>query len=185
MSGVTTLALCLLFAAPDAGPAAERFTELAGKRDAEFEGTVRTVTDQGALIDLDEGGVGLLHNDDGAWAAPRTAKDFLKVGQRVKVAVTRINSQTRRVTLTSAAPQDSPWLKAAEKYKVGSKYRGKVVKVMGHGVFFALEPGVELLVLKSGLPKGKAPADYKVGDEAELTLSSVDAAQKRIAGAIQ
>jgi small subunit ribosomal protein S1 len=100
------------------------------------------------------------------------------------VSVVRTNTQTQRVTLTTAPPKESPWLRVADKYKVGGKYRGKVVKVMGHGVFFALEPGVELLVLKSGLPKGKAPSDYKPGDEAEITLSAVDAANKRIGGAI-
>ena len=180
-----TAALCVLLAAPDAGAAAgERFTELAGKRDAEFEGTVKQVTDQGAFIDLDEGGVGLLHNDDGAWAPPKTAKDFLKPGQRVKVQVKRVDTQTRRVTLTTASPTESPWASAAEKYKVGNKYRGKVVKVMEHGVFFALEPGIELLVLKSGLPPGKKPADFKAGGEAEITLSAVDADKKRIGGTI-
>lgn len=183
--GVLTAALCVLFAAPDAGHlGAERFLELAGKRDAEFDGTVRELRAEGAYIDLDEGGVGLLHNDDGAWAKPKTAKDYLKVGQRVRVAVTRTSTQTQRVTLTTAPPKENPWLKAADKYKVGSKHKGKVVKVMGHGVFFALEPGVELLVLKSGLPKGKAPSDFKVGDEAEITLSAIDTKAQRISGSI-
>jgi small subunit ribosomal protein S1 len=181
-----TAALCVLLAAPDAGASPpERFTDLAGKRDARFEGTVSKVTEQGALIDLDEGGVGLLHNDDGAWAPPKSAKDFLKVGQRVTVSVQRVDSQTRRVTLTTAPPGESPWLKVGERYKIGGRYRGKVVKVMGHGVFFALEPGVELLVPRSGLPRGKAPTDFKVGMEADLTLSSVDADKKRISGAVQ
>ena len=43
-------------------------------------------------------------------------------------------------------PEENPWLKAEEKYKVGSVVTGKVARMTDFGAFVELAPGVDALL---------------------------------------
>jgi small subunit ribosomal protein S1 len=146
-------------------------------------GTVRSVTDFGAFVDL--GGIdGLLHVNDMSWARGIKPSDVVRSGDSIQVKILKINRETRKVSLGMKQLQPDPWTLAAEKYKQGDRVKGKVARLADFGAFVELEPGVDGLIHLSELSwsrKVRKPADLlKVGDLVEVMVLGVNTADKRI-----
>ena len=117
-------------------------------------GTVRSLTDYGAFIDL--GGFdGLLHVAEIAWNRVSKPSDVLSVGEQVQVRLIKIERETKRISLSLRQLQANPWDTIAEKYKVGQRVKGPVTRVAEFGAFVELEPGVEGLIHVSEMSWGK------------------------------
>jgi len=150
---------------------------------AVVRGTVRTLTDYGAFVDL--GGVdGLLHVGDMSWGRVRKPSDLLSVGDCVEVRVLKVEPETRRISLGIKQLTPDPWTLAEEKYKPGDRVRGKVVRAVDFGAFVELEPGVEGLIHLSDLSwskKARKPKDVvKPGEAVEVVVTNVNAGERRI-----
>lgn len=148
-------------------------------------GTVRSLTDYGAFIDL--GGVdALLHVGDMAWSRVSKPSDVLSVGQQVDVVILKISSEgeKRRISVGTKQLQEDPWTVAAEKYKVGERVRGTVTRTTDFGAFVELEPGVEGLIHISEMSWGKkvkkASDVVKPGENVEAVVLAVSAGERRI-----
>ena len=153
------------------------------------QGTVRSLTDFGAFVDI--GGVdGLLHVTDMSWGRVNKPSDLLKTGDQVEVQVLKIDQQGggkrgRRISLGMKQLQPDPWSSVAEKYKAGERVRGVASRVTDFGVFVELEPGIEGLIHLSELSwskKVRKPSDVvKPGDTVEVVVLGVNPAERRIA----
>ena len=94
------------------------------KEGAVIQGTVRTLADYGAFVDI--GGVdGLLHVADISWGRVNKPSDVLKVGDSVRVQVLKVDPAKRRISLGMKQLEPDPWTKAGEKYKAGERVRGR------------------------------------------------------------
>ncbi|HUY36648.1 MAG TPA: S1 RNA-binding domain-containing protein [Pirellulales bacterium] len=146
------------------------------------DGTVRSLQDYGAFIDL--GGIdGLLHVSQLSWQRVRHPNEVLTVGQPIKVKIKKIDSETGKISLAFRDLTENPWTSAAYKYPVTSKHTGTVSKIMDFGAFVQLEPGIEGLVHVSELAHGRVWRTSDVvseGQEVEVKVLSVDAEQQRI-----
>jgi len=146
------------------------------------EGTVRSLQDYGAFIDL--GGVdGLLHVSQLSWQRVRHPSEVLTVGQPIKVKIKKVDSETGKISLAFRDLTENPWTSASYKYPVTSTHTGTVSKVMDFGAFVQLEPGIEGLVHVSELAHGRVWRTSDVvteGQEVEVKVLSVDAEQQRI-----
>ncbi len=146
------------------------------------EGTVRSLMDFGAFVDL--GGVdGLIHISQMSWKRIKHPNELLKVGDSVKVLVRKIDRETRKVGLTLRDLAGDPWTNIQDKYPVGSIARGSVTRVMEFGAFVEIEPGVEGLVHISELSHGRVfrVTDFiKEGDTVEAKVVSLDPDERRI-----
>ena len=146
-------------------------------------GTVRSLTDYGAFIDL--GGFdGLLHVAEIAWNRVSKPSDVLSVGEQVQVRIIKIERETKRISLSLRQLQANPWDTIAERYRVGQRIKGAVTRVAEFGAFVELEPGVEGLIHVSEMSWGKKikiVSDFiKVGEVVEAEILNVSAADKRI-----
>jgi len=146
-------------------------------------GTVRSLTDYGAFVDL--GGVdGLLHISDISWHRVNAPGDVLEVGQQVEAKVLKIDTEKRRISLGLKQLQAHPWDVVAKKYKAGDRVRGTVTRLMDFGAFVELEPGVEGLIHLSEMSwakKVRKPSDIvKPGDVVDVAVLAVNTAEKRI-----
>ena len=149
-------------------------------------GTVRTLTDYGAFVDL--GGVdALLHVSDIAWGRVNKPADVLSVGQQVEVKVLKIASEgdKRRISVGLKQLQPHPWDAVAQKYAAGDRVRGTVTRLMEFGAFVELEPGVEGLIHISEMSwsKGKIRKASDVvnpGEAVEAVILQVNAPEHRI-----
>jgi small subunit ribosomal protein S1 len=149
-------------------------------------GTVRTLTDYGAFVDL--GGVdALLHVSDIAWGHVNKPADVLSVGQQVEVKVLKIASEgdKRRISVGLKQLQPHPWDAVAQKYAAGDRVRGTVTRLMEFGAFVELEPGIEGLIHISEMSwsKGKIRKASDVvnpGEAVEAVILQVNAPEHRI-----
>lgn len=146
------------------------------------EGIVRNVKDFGAFVDLD-GVDGFLHISEISWQRQASAAQFLQPGQKVKVAVIKIDRDTRRVGLSLKQLEVSPWDNIQDRFPIGAVVTGKVTRTAEFGAFVELEPGLEGLVHVSEL-SGKRVwrvADVaKEGDEVTVKIMSLDPDSRRI-----
>ena len=159
----------------------QRYGEV--KEGATVHGTVRSLTDYGAFVDI--GGVdGLLHVSDISWQRIAKPSDVLTVGQEVEARVLKIDPEKRRISLGLKQLQPHPWDGVGEKYKAGERARGVVTRVTDFGAFVELEPGIEGLIHISEMAWGKKvrrPDDVvKPGHTVEAVILGVNAGEKRI-----
>src|SRR5207237_10166842 len=120
---------------------------------AQVEGTVTSVRDFGAFVDL--GGLeGLVHVSELSHARVAHAQDVVKAGQNVRVQVLRMEKDEKgqeRIALSLRALEQDPWDAARPALKEGAKLQGKVARLQPFGAFVELFPGVDGLVHVSAL----------------------------------
>ena len=148
-----------------------------------LDGVVKNITDYGAFVDL--GGVdGLLHVTDISWKRINHPAEVLTVGQTIKVQVIRFNEDTQRISLGMKQLESDPWQAAADKYKVGEVYKGKVTNITDYGAFVELEDGIEGLVHVSEMSwtrKNVHPGKIvSTSEEVEVKVLEVDIDKRRI-----
>jgi small subunit ribosomal protein S1 len=158
-----------------------RYSEM--KEGDTVSGTVRSLTDYGAFVDI--GGVdGLLHIGDIAWGHVHAPADVLSVGQSIDVKVLKIDAESKRIGLGLKQLQQHPWDAAAGKYVAGERVTGTVSRVTDFGAFVELEPGIEGMIHVSEMSwvkKVRKPGDMlKVGDTVEVMILGVSQAERRM-----
>lgn len=146
-------------------------------------GFVRNITDYGAFVDL--GGVdGFLYLNDITWGRITHPKEYLRVGDEIKVKILNIDYEKERLSVGIKQLKPDPWLKIEEKYQEGTKVRGKAVGIVDYGVFVELEQGVEGLLHISEMSwdrRIKNPGKVvNRGDWLELVVLDIDKEKRRI-----
>jgi len=146
-------------------------------------GFVKSITDYGAFIDL--GGVdGFLYVNDITWGRITHPKEYLKLGDEVKVKVMAIDHEKHKVSVSIKDLKGDPWAHIEEKYPVSSRVKGKAVGVVEYGVFVEIEPGLEGLLHVSEMSwdkKLRNPTKLVTkGDMLELQVLDIDTEKKRI-----
>ena len=148
------------------------------------QGKVRNLTDFGAFVELEPGVDGLLHISDMSWTRNiGHPSDLLKKGQQIETLILNVDRDAKRISLGVKQIQPDPWEVVAERYPVGSRVTGKVVRLTDFGAFVELEPGVDGLLHISQMsdrPVGRTEDVVNVGDELTLVVIRVDPAERRI-----
>ncbi len=158
-----------------------RYSEVA--EGAIVSGTIRSLTDYGAFVDI--GGVdGLLHISDISWARVDKPSDVLSPGQQIEAKILKIDPAGKRISLGMKQLQQHPWDAAAGKYTAGERVRGTVTRVTDFGAFVELEPGIEGMIHLSEMSwakKVRKPGDLlKQGDTVEVMILGVNLAERRM-----
>ncbi len=147
-------------------------------------GKVKSITDFGVFVELEEGIDGLVHVSDLHWTKKvKHPSEFFKKGDDVEAVVLGIDVDNERISLGVKQLTEDPWAAVPQRYPVGARVRGTVSSVTDFGVFVEIEEGVEGLVHVSQLSTERVDrpaALYKVGDELEAEVTQVDAREKRI-----
>jgi len=118
------------------------------------EGTVKHLTEWGAFIDLN-GVDALLHITDISWVRVNKPSELLSIGQNIKVKITKIDPESKKISVGIKQLTEDPYEKYADKYKVGETYNAVVTKVLDYGCFAKLEDGLEGLIHQSELSYSK------------------------------
>jgi small subunit ribosomal protein S1 len=158
-----------------------RYSEL--KEGETVRGTVRSLTDYGAFVDI--GGVdALLHVSDIAWRRISKPADVLSLEQEIEAMVLKVDPDKGRISLGMKQLLPHPWDSAAEKYKTGERVRGCVTRLADFGAFVEVEPGIEGLIHISEMAwsrRVRHPSDVvKTGESVEAVILAVNTADRRI-----
>ena len=151
------------------------------KAGAVLTGTVASLTDFGAFIDL--GGVqGLLHVSEISRSRVEHPSQALEEGQEVEVKVLKVEKGGKRISLSRKALEPDPW-QAIGDFEEGQEIEGKVERAEKFGVLVEIAPGLSGLIPSSAL---SLPADaspkrvFPTGKEMKVQIVSIDKKRKRI-----
>ncbi|MCX5729581.1 MAG: 30S ribosomal protein S1 [Nitrospirae bacterium] len=151
-----------------------------------IEGKVKSLTDFGAFVGLEEGIDGLIHISDMSWTKHiKHPSELFKKGQKVEAVVLRIDKEKERLSLGFKQLKSDPWDdEIPNRYVVGDVAVGKVSKVADFGIFVELDGGVEGLIhiSEAGLdPQAKLEEKFKLQDEVTAKIIKVDREERKIA----
>jgi small subunit ribosomal protein S1 len=148
-----------------------------------LEGTVTSVHDYGAFVNI---GIveGLLHVSEISYQKTLTAQEALHVGQKLNVAIIKLDRETNKISLSLKALQTDPWVEAGKKLAMGSEFLGRVVRLKTFGAFVELFPSVDGLLHISQLGVNRRVNHPKeiltVGQTVNVRVLAMDLAQKTI-----
>src|SRR6185369_13965354 len=148
-------------------------------------GVVRNLTNYGAFIEIEEGIDGLLHVSDMSWIKKVAhPSEVVNKGDKVTCIVLNVDQERKRIALGLKQMASDPWEgDIPGRYHPGDVKKGKVTKLTNFGVFVELEQGLEGLLHISELADQKVDSPeevVKVGDEIEVKVLRVDAADRKI-----
>lgn len=150
------------------------------------KGTIASIADYGLFVEVKKGVEGLVHISEISWTDRISdLKDRYKVGQELEVLIVSLDVENRRMSLSVKQLNKDPWSQIKEAYNEGDKIQGKITNIADFGVFVQIIPGVDGLVHVSDLSWTEHiahPSDiYKVGDEVEASVLSINEENKKIA----
>ncbi len=147
------------------------------------EGTVTSVQDYGAFVDIG-GAEGLLHVSEISYQKVQSAKDVLCPGEKLKVAVIKLDPEAGKISLSVKALLADPWIAAGDRLAAGAEATGKVVHLKPFGAFVELFPGVTGLLHVSRLGVERRISHPKeilsIGDEVRVRVLAVDPLRKTL-----
>lgn len=148
-------------------------------------GKIKSLTDFGAFVGLDEGIDGLIHISDMSWTKHvRHPSEIFKKGQKVDVVVLKIEKERQRLSLGFKQISQDPWeSEIPARFPVGTLVDGAVTKVMDFGFFVELAEGIEGLVhvsevdLESGQRLDQV---YQPGTSLPVRVIKLDSPERKI-----
>lgn len=151
-----------------------------------IEGKVKSLTDFGVFVGLEEGIDGLIHISDMSWTKHiKHPSELFKKAQKVEAIVLRIDKEKERLSLGYKQLTRDPWDEVIpSRYHVGDSVTGKVSKVADFGIFVELDGGVEGLihVSESGLDSSqKLEEKFKLQEDLTAKIIKVDREERKIA----
>jgi len=154
--------------------------------DAVLPGTVASITEYGAFVDL--GGVqGLVHISELSHSRVVKPADLLKVGDPVTVKVLKIDEQTGKISLSLKALEGDPWATATEQLRERQIVSGRIVRAMDFGIFVELLPGVDGLLHMSEIPRNQQRRIKEAAaaqEEIAVMILNIDPGKRRISLAL-
>ena len=153
---------------------------------SQMEGKVKSVTDFGAFVGLEEGIDGLIHISDMSWTKHiKHPSELFKKGQTVKAVILKIDREKERLSLGYKQLESDPWEgDIPERYQVGVTATGRVSKIAEFGLFVELDGGVEGLIYVSEIgpePPAKLEEQFELGQEITAKIVKVDCEERKIA----
>ena len=147
-------------------------------------GTVVSITDYGAFIELEEGVEGLIHVSEMTWSKkPRHPSKIVTVGDEVEIMVLNIEPETKRISLGMKQLLPNPWDMVTDNYPVGSVIEGKVKNITDFGIFIGIEEGIDGLIHVSDLSwteRIKHPSEkYSKGETIQAAVLKIDKEHER------
>ena len=146
-------------------------------------GIIKNITDYGAFVDLGTTD-GLIHLTDISWKRINHPSDFLKIGQKVKVKILKLNVESNKISLGIKQLSKDPWQNIEKKYKEGKNYSGKISKITDYGAFIELKEGIEGLIHISEMTwdKGKKnPSEIvSIGEKVDVTILELDLDKRKL-----
>ena len=149
------------------------------------KGKVTKLTEFGAFVELEEGIEGLVHISEFSWTKKiNKPGDMVSVGQEVEAMILGYDIQAGRVSLGFKQATENPWDKIGEKFPVGTKVNGKVVKLTAAGAFITIDEGIDAFLHADDISwtkKVKHPgSELTVGQDVEAVVIECDPEAHRV-----
>ena len=116
------------------------------------EGTVVSLTNYGAFIEIEPGVEGLIHVSEISWTRHiKNPSEEYSMGDKVEAKVISIDSEERKISLGVKQLTPDPWDEIEKEFEIGKIYSGKVQNLTQFGAFVELKEGIDGLIHISDL----------------------------------
>jgi len=147
------------------------------------EGKITGVVNFGAFMEFgpEENTVeGLIHISELAWQRIDDPKQVVNVGDKVRAEIISIDNS--KISLSLKKLIEDPWKDVAQKYKIGQKVKGQVIKLNPFGAFVELDKDIHGLIHVSELSSKKDDKKDGLveGNEYEFYIISLEPRDHRL-----
>ena len=147
------------------------------------EGYIKAVQSYGCFVSIESLDC-LLHSSEVSHLKITNLNDMFTVGEKIKVKILEIDTENMRMSLSVKAMIPDPFETIKEKFKIGSEYEVKIVKLTDFGAFAEMQEGIVGLIHSSEIKhmqKSVNPKSvFKIGDMVKVKLKEVDIEKRKI-----
>ncbi len=149
------------------------------------KGTIVSLTNYGAFIEIESGVEGLIHVSEISWTRHiKNPSEEYSMGDKVEAKVISIDSEDRKISLGVKQLTPDPWDEIEKEFEIGNKYAGKVQNLTQFGAFVELKEGIDGLIHVSDLSWTKVVRHAKnvleKGQEVEVIILEVSRENRKI-----
>jgi len=145
-----------------------------------ISGKIRSITDYGVFVGIEEGVDGMVHKTDLSWTVRlNNPADMYAKGNNLQAIILSINHDEKKVSLGVKQLWDDPWPTLLQEYPIGGVIeQAEMLSICEYDMFLKLRDGVEGLVPQQDVeePEGGLKVHAKVRCE----ISSIDTIERRL-----
>ncbi|MEF3254308.1 MAG: S1 RNA-binding domain-containing protein [Deferribacterales bacterium] len=150
---------------------------------SEVKGTIVVKLKNGYIVEVEKGVEAFIPNEEVSWI--KKGNISLKKGDLIVGRVLDIDEKREKLVISIKALQENPWDILKKEHPEGSVVKGKIKGVTDFGIFVDFGAHVDGLVRKGDISWIEEEIDlherFKVGDEIEAKILSIDPEKERIA----
>ncbi len=156
------------------------FTDKYGPGDR-IAGKVRSLTDYGVFVGIEDGVDGMVHKSDLSWTVKvQNPSDMFHKGDDVEAIILSINHDEKKVSLGVKQLFDDPWPTLLTEFPTNRVIDDcKVISLCEYGAFVRLRDGVEALISNHDFDE-EALKSLKIGDAVKAEISQIDVGDRRL-----
>jgi small subunit ribosomal protein S1 len=142
-------------------------------------GKVRSLTDYGVFVGIEDGVDGMVHKTDLSWTLKvGNPADLYQKGDDVEAIILSINHDEKKVSLGVKQIHDDPWSSGLDNVRTGQVFDQVVVtSVSEHGIYVSVQPGVDAFIPQGEIAEGVNPSR---GDKLRAEIANIDSMDRRI-----
>jgi len=149
-----------------------------------IKGKIRSITDYGVFIGIDDGIDGMAHKSDLSWTQRiNHPSELFHKGEEVEAVILSINHEEEKVSLGIKQLYEDPWERIPMDYPLGQVREVKIIKITDFGAFVELEQGIEGLIHVSEMSNERVDDPRKVVTEGQMVkaeIITVDTQERKI-----
>ena len=148
-----------------------------------IRGTITSITDFGAFMEVEKGIEGLIHISDISWKKIKHPKELLKVGEETDAIILNIDVEKQKLSLGIKQLEGDIWEDFFNRQKIGDIVKTKIVRLTDFGIFVEITPGIEGIVFLSELDEKKIenPKEvFSVGEEHNAKIIKMNPQEKKL-----
>lgn len=150
-----------------------------------IEGEIKSITDFGVFVGVEDGIDGLVHISDFSWTKRvNHPSEMYTKGQKIQAVVLGVDIENERFSLGVKQLEQDPWATVESRFPIGSQHEVKVIKMADFGVFVQLDENIEGLIHISELANKRVEKPEEVvnvGDTVKAEILSIDRDSRKIA----
>ncbi|MBX3247323.1 MAG: 30S ribosomal protein S1 [Myxococcales bacterium] len=139
-----------------------------------IQGKVRSITDYGVFIGIEDGVDGMVHKSDLSWTTKvNQPGDVYRKGDEVEAIILSINHEEQKVSLGIKQLYEDPWNYIPQRYPEGTVLEVKVLSVNDYEAIVELEQGVEGTIARSEISSDMSVDPTQIVKAGEILKAQV------------
>jgi len=140
---------------------------------ARVKGTITSITDFGAFMEVETGVEGLIHISDISWEKIKHPSEKLKAGEEAEAIILNIDVEKQKLSLGIKQLEGDIWEDFFNRQKIGDLVKTKIVRLTDFGVFVEITPGIEGIVFLSELDEQKIEKPEEAFSQGEEKIAKI------------